>query len=109
MSNYGCHRNLGFDAFVEEVINLQSKESVAKKRSVKETSAAEQTKGWLCWKEAADKEGEDVLLAQLKAGASVGWPVFVFAVVGGSVAHVGRKPCLPGRRALGVRYITANT
>ena len=79
MSNYGCHRNLGFDAFVEEVINLQSKESVAKKRSIKETSSAEQTKEWLCWKEAADKEGEDVLLAQLKAGASVGWPVFVFA------------------------------
>ncbi len=77
----------GFDAFVDSVIALTPGDKIASKRTFQDVSRNKLDKEWVPWQEAARKEGEDVLLAQVRArtvearphprllpGSGIEWP-----------------------------------
>ena len=56
-----------FDAFVEEVLALETSERIAKQRKIEDKTTIAEEKTWLSWAQGVENEGEDVLLAQVNA------------------------------------------
>ena len=57
-----------FDCFVDMVLSLPASERSRKKRKIEDIKSSKKEEAWTCWKEAADKEGEEILLEQIHAG-----------------------------------------
>eukprot|EP00969_Alexandrium_andersonii_P010122 441569-Alexandrium_andersonii.AAC.1 len=53
-----------FDTYVNSVINYETKDTLQKKRTIANIKEHSTATGWISWKEAEEKEGYEVLMAQ---------------------------------------------
>jgi hypothetical protein len=59
------------ERFVEELVSMNGdipRDYIARKRSVVDEEESSHQSQWTSWKEASDKDGEDVLLEMVEAG-----------------------------------------